>query len=498
MNAPTRTPLDPAAATDVDVIIIGAGFSGLGMAIALLKAGRRSFVVLERAGDVGGTWRDNVYPGCACDIPSALYSFSFDQNPHWSRMYPTQPEIWAYLKGLADRYGLTPFIRFNERLDALTYDEDAGRWRAATARGGRFSARVAVLGMGGLSNPAKPRLNGAERFLGRLFHSAEWDRGYDLTGKRIAVIGSGASAIQIVPEIAPKVARLHQFQRTAPWVMPKPDRPMAAWEKRLFSLVPFTQTLLRGTVYCRNELLVPGFTRYPRILKRAQRLAGAHMEAAVADPALRAKLTPSYVMGCKRVLISNDYYPTLTRDNVELVVDPIDRLTETGVVTQDGAERPVDGVVLATGFTATEPMKDFEVTGPGGRSLASDWAKGPEAYLGVTVAGYPNLFMLMGPNTGLGHNSMVYMIESQIRYVMDALRLMDRKGARAMSPRPGAQAAFNAEIQARLARTVWNAGGCRSWYLTGDGHNSSLWPGFTFEYRARTRKVDAAAYELAG
>jgi cation diffusion facilitator CzcD-associated flavoprotein CzcO len=481
---------------DFEVCIIGTGFSGLGMAIALLQEGRKSFVLLERAEGVGGTWRDNTYPGCACDIPSHLYSFSFEPKADWSRMYPPQPEIWAYLEGVADKYGVTPFIRFGRQVTAMTWDEQARFWRVQTASGEEVSARVVASGMGGLSNPATPQLKGVERFKGAAFHSAQWDHGYDLKGKRVAVVGTGASAIQFVPEIAPQVAQLHLYQRTPPWVVPKGDRPMRGWEQRLFKLLPFTQNWLRRTIYCGLEIRAPAFGA-PERLQKAQVLAKRYLDSVIADEGLRARLTPNYVMGCKRILISNDYYPALSRDNVELVTDPINEVTQDAVVTADGQVRPVDAIIYGTGFAAMDPLYRVEVRGEGGRRLADDWAHGAQAYLGLTVAGYPNLFFLMGPNTGLGHNSMVYMIESQIRYVMDAIHLMERRGAEAMDVKAPAQAAFNAELQQRIAGSVWNSGGCKSWYLNAEGRNVSLWPGFTFTYRKKTRKVDEASYELA-
>ena len=481
---------------DHDVAIIGTGFSGLGMAIALLKEGRTSFVVLERAEDVGGTWRDNTYPGCACDIPSHLYSFSFEPKADWSRMYPPQPEIRAYLKGVAEKYGVMPFIRFGRTVAAMTWDAEGRFWRVQTADGQEVTARIVASGMGGLSNPAWPKLKGIERFKGAQFHSAQWDHGYDLAGKRVAVIGTGASAIQFVPEIAPKAAQLHLFQRTPPWVVPKGDRPMRGWEQRLFKLLPFTQAWLRGAIYCGNEIRAPAFGK-PEQLKKAQVLAKRYLDAAIAEEGLRASLTPNYVMGCKRILISNDYYPTLTRDNVELVTDQVANVTETAIVTTDGRSREVDAIICGTGFAAMDPLYRVEVRGEGGRRLGDDWAHGAQAYLGLTVTGYPNLFFLMGPNTGLGHNSMVYMIESQIRYVMDALHLMERNGAGVMAVKAPAQAAFNTELQQKIAGSVWNSGGCKSWYLNAEGRNVSLWPGFTFTYRKKTRRVDGAAYELS-
>jgi cation diffusion facilitator CzcD-associated flavoprotein CzcO len=489
--------VDGASQPELDVVIVGAGFSGIGMAIALLKEGRTSFVVLERADDLGGTWRDNTYPGCACDIPSHLYSYSFEPKPDWSRMYPPQPEIRAYLQAVAAKYGVTPFIRFGRTVTAMTWEAQGRFWRVTTSDGQALTARIVASGMGGLSNPAIPQLKGAERFAGAAFHSAKWDHAYDFKGKSVAVIGTGASAIQFTPQIARKAAKLHIFQRTPPWVVPKGDRPMRPWERRLFRLAPFSQTWLRRAIYCGLEIRAPAFGQ-PERLRMAQKLAKRFMDSVIKDPELRQKLTPDYVMGCKRILISNDYYPTLNRENVELVTEPIDEVRESGIVTADGRLREVDAIVYGTGFGAMDPLYRVEVRGEGGRRLAEDWEHGAQAYLGLTVAGYPNLFFLMGPNTGLGHNSMIYMIESQIQYVMDAIRLMERKGASAMEVKPQAQAVFNTDLQQRIAGSVWNAGGCKSWYLNAEGRNVSLWPGYTFTYRRRTRKVDEAAYDFAG
>ncbi|MDB5454648.1 MAG: 4-hydroxyacetophenone monooxygenase [Caulobacter sp.] len=497
MNAPLRHP-QAATAPDVDVAILGSGFSGIGMAIALLKAGRKSFVILEKAASVGGTWRDNTYPGCACDVPSHLYSFSFEPNPDWSRMYPTQPEIRAYLERVTDKYALRPSMRFGRTVTNLDFDAAAGLWRVKSEDGQTLTARVVVSGMGGLSRPVTPHLPGIESFQGKTFHSADWDHAHDLIGQRVAVIGTGASAIQFVPQIAPKLAQLHLFQRTPPWIAPKLDRPMKPWEKRLFAALPAAQSLLRGAIYCRMESRAVGFTLKPAILAKAQQLLVKFIAASIPDPALRAKLTPHYTMGCKRILISNDYYPALNRDNVELVTEGIERVTAHGIVTRDGVERPVDTIIYGTGFAATDALSPTQVRGVGGRHLNAEWAAGAQAYLGVTVAGYPNFFLLMGPNTGLGHNSIIYMIESQIRYVMDALAQMDRRGAALMAPRQDAQDLFNATIQRRVATSVWNSGGCKSWYLTAEGRNTTIWPGFTFEYRRKTKAVDPGAYEFVG
>jgi cation diffusion facilitator CzcD-associated flavoprotein CzcO len=479
---------------DVRVAIVGSGFAGLGMAIRLREAGIEDFVVLERAHDVGGTWRDNSYPGCACDVPSHLYSFSFAPNPEWTSTFSPQPEILDYLRGCAQRYGVLPHIRFGHELLDASWDEDVQRWRLQTSRGD-LTAQLLVLGTGPLSSPAIPDLPGLERFEGTSFHSATWDHDHDLDGERVAVVGTGASAIQFVPQIQPRVGRLHVFQRTAPWIMPRPDRPLRSWERRLYRALPAAQLLMRASIYWARESFVLGF-RHPRAMRLGQRLALRHLRRQVADPELRRRLTPTYRVGCKRVLISNDYLPALGRENVEVVTDAIREVRPRSIVTADGVEREVDTIVFGTGFHVTDMPAAERVRGRDGRALAEVWAGSPQAHLGAMVAGYPNLFFLVGPNTGLGHNSIVFMIESQCNYVLDALRLMEAGGAAELDVRPEAQAAYNAHIQEQMRGTVWTSGGCASWYLDARGRNTTLWPTFTWPFRERTRRLDPAHYEL--
>ncbi|TAL23422.1 MAG: NAD(P)/FAD-dependent oxidoreductase [Aquabacterium sp.] len=477
----------------LSAIVVGSGFSGLGMGVQLKRAGFDDFLILERAGGVGGTWRDNRYPGCACDVQSHLYSFSFEPNPGWSRMFPTQPEILAYLQRVAQKYGLMPHMRFNANVTGARYDEARALWTVGTADGRSFTARALVSGMGGLSNPGFPDIPGRESFAGASFHTAQWPDGVDLRGKRVAIIGSAASAVQVAPQLAPIVERLDYYQRTPSWVMPKPDRPMKPWEKKLFTALPFTQRLLRAGIYTLLESRVLGFTVHPKIMKAAAGMGRAHIYKHVKDPAKRKLLTPQYTPGCKRILISNDYYPALARENVQIINDAITRITPTGIVTRDGQQRDVDAIVYATGFTIQDMVPRGLISGVGGRDLLDAWPKGPEAFLGISVSGFPNMFFLMGPNTGLGHNSMVYMIESQIRYVVDALKQMRAKRLQAVDVKPQAQQAFVEETQARLTQTVW-ASGCNSWYLNASGRNTTLWPGFTFAYRRRTRSFKLDQY----
>jgi cation diffusion facilitator CzcD-associated flavoprotein CzcO len=478
-----------------DILVIGTGFAGLAMGVRLKQAGMNDFAILEQAEDVGGTWRDNHYPGAACDVQSHLYSFSFAPNPEWSRMFAEQREIWAYLRRCADDHDLRRHIRFGCKVTGARWDEATSTWTLTTAAGERLRARVVVSGTGGLSRPQLPDIPGLDRFAGAMFHSARWDHDTPLDGKTVGVIGTGASAIQIVPSIAPRVGRLHLFQRTPPWILAKPDRAIGPLEKALYRRLPLVQQAYRARIYLQNELRAVAFVLRPDVLRWAQKFAVRHLESQVADPALRRKLLPDYTMGCKRILMSNDYYPAVARPNVELVTDGIREITARGVVTADGRERALDALVLATGFQAAEATAPFDIVGRGGRSLDAAWRDGAEAYLGTTVHGFPNWFMVIGPNTGLGHSSMVLMIESQVAYIVDALRVMRRRGLAAVEVRRAVQDEHNAWLAKRHERTVWSSG-CMSWYRTASGKNTTIWPGFTFEYRLRTRRFDAEAYHL--
>jgi cation diffusion facilitator CzcD-associated flavoprotein CzcO len=490
---PGPAPLPPA----VDVAIVGSGFAGIGAAVRLLQAGRTDFVVLERAGDLGGTWRDNGYPGCACDVPSHLYSFSFAPNPDWSRNFSPQPEIQAYLQRTADRFGVRRHLRFGAEMLAARWEPDRQRWRVTT-RLGELTARVLVVAAGALSEPSVPALPGLERFTGRTFHSASWPADADLAGQRVAVIGTGASAVQIVPEVAPTAERVTVFQRTAPWVLPRRDRRITRPERWAFRHLPVTQALARCGIYSLREALLLGFTGNPLIRRRAEKVALRFLREQVRDPQLRERLTPRFQLGCKRILLSDDWYAALTRPNVDLVTDRIVAATAGGLVTADGsgrpAEHPADTIVFGTGFRVTDPPVAHRIVGADGRSLAEHWSGGMAALYGLTVAGFPNMFFLVGPNTGLGHTSIVYMIESQLRYLVDALHRMDAAGLAAIEPRPEVQDAYNERLQQQLAGTVWNTGGCASWYLDARGRNTTLWPTFTWRFRRQLRRCDLAEY----
>ncbi|MBW3608963.1 MAG: NAD(P)/FAD-dependent oxidoreductase [Actinobacteria bacterium] len=474
------------------IAIVGTGFAGLGLAIRLKEQGIEDFVLIERGDEVGGTWQANTYPGCQCDVPSHLYSFSFALNPGWTRTYSRQPEIWSYLRNLAADHDLYPHIRFGHDLTGAAWDDERQRWNVSTSRGA-WTAQLLVDASGPLSHPQVPRIRGMGSFKGKMFHSAEWDHDHDLTGERVAVIGTGASAIQFVPQIAERVGQMHVFQRTAPWVLPHSDRPTTRLERRLYKRLPFLQKMVRGGVYCSRESLLLGFIKNPNIMSGAEKIAAAHMRRQVKDPVLRRKLTPKFRLGCKRVLISNSWYPALTRPDVELVTEAISAIRGNTIILADGSAREVDTIIFGTGFHVTDPPSARLVRGRDGGSLAERMQSGIQAYLGATVEGLPNYFKLIGPNTGLGHNSMIYMIESQLNYVMDALRVMDEQGYAEFEVRPAAMAAYNAQIQSKLPGTVWMSG-CASWYLDAEGKNTTIWPDFTWRFRHRTRRFNTRAY----
>jgi cation diffusion facilitator CzcD-associated flavoprotein CzcO len=484
------------AATGPGITIIGSGFAGLCMAIKLKEAGYHDFIILEKARDLGGTWRDNTYPGCACDIPSPMYSFSFELNSEWSRLFPPQGEIWDYMRACVDKYELAPHLRFGEEVRGLEYEDETSRWHVSTGDGETFTTNAVVSGIGALHIPSYPEIPGRESFAGRSFHSASWDHSLDLTGKRVAVIGTGASAIQFVPRIAGEAERLRVFQRTAPWIQPKPDLPLSPGTRKALRALPLARRAVRNAIYWLLETRALGFTIDPRLMKAHQVVAERHLAAQVPDRTLRAKLTPDYTIGCKRILLSDDYYPALGRDNVELVTDRITEIRPHSIVDATGREHPVDVIIYGTGFKVIDALQEQQIIGRNGLKIQEAWREGIQAYLGTTTTGFPNLFFLLGPNTGLGHNSVVFMIEAQVRYVMSCLRLLSATRARALDVRPAVQRAYNARLQQRLERLVWSEGGCVSWYLDDKGKNRSLWPGFTFEFWARTRSVKPQAYEL--
>lgn len=483
------------------VAIVGAGFSGLGLAIRLRQRGTRDFVVLERGSTVGGTWRDNTYPGATCDVPSNLYSFSFAPNPRWSRSFSAQGEIQAYLEDCAARFEVLPHIRFGHEVLGASWNDHDACWDVDTV-GARLQASVLVSARGALSEPSLPDVPGLTNFKGRIFHSARWDHDHDLSDQRVAVIGTGASAVQFVPRIQPAVARLHVFQRTPPWIVPRRDRALTRAEQAVFGRFPGVQRAARAAIYWGREAYVLGFVGQPARRRARARIAvemaRRHLERQVPDPQLRARLTPSYELGCKRVLVSSDYYPALCRPNVELVTDPIARVTEGGIATVDGRQRPVDTLVLGTGFDVTGIGAAAHTVGRRGRSLGEAWEPRVAAFKGMAVPGFPNFFLMVGPNTGLGHSSMVFVIESQIAYVLGALDAAARAGASSLEVRAAALGRWNEEIARRSAGSVWTDGGCRSWYLDDRGRNIAIWPGSSWAYRRATRRFDLEAYDVAG
>ncbi|GAA0235467.1 NAD(P)/FAD-dependent oxidoreductase [Actinomadura nitritigenes] len=469
------------------VVIIGSGFGGIGMAIRLREAGVHDVVILEKADGLGGTWRDNTYPGAACDVPSHLYSFSFERKTDWTRRFPPQPEILDYLWHCARKYGLLGRIRFGTEVTEARFDEDAALWRVSTTTG-ELDARVLVSACGQLNRPALPPIEGRESFAGASFHSSRWDHGTDLRGKRVALVGTGASAIQIVPEIAKEAAELRLFQRSAPYVIEKPDRPYRAWEKAVLRTVPGAYALSRARIYAMFESRALGFVKYPKLMGLMEKGFRKHLEEQVADPALRARLVPGYRMGCKRILLSDTYYPALNRPNVHLVTDPIERVTPSGIATAR-EHHDADVIVYATGFRSTDFLSPMKIVGRDGRELNEAWRDGAQAHLGITVSGFPNLFLLYGPYTNLGHNSIIYMLESQFRYVLGCVEALRRHGLDWIDVRPDVQDAFTREMRERMRTTVWEAG-CQSWYMTADGRVVNNWPGFTFAYRNATRRPD--------
>ncbi|MEQ1439164.1 NAD(P)/FAD-dependent oxidoreductase [Fontimonas sp. SYSU GA230001] len=477
------------------VAIIGCGFGGIGMGYYLKQAGIDDFVILEKGQDVGGTWRENTYPGAACDIPSHLYSYSFEPHYPWSNRYAPQPEILDYIRHCARKHDLLRHVRFGAEVRSAAFDQSRSVWTVTLANGARIEADTVVSAVGQLHRPAIPNIPGLDRFQGKTFHSATWDHGYDLAGKTVAVIGTGASAIQFVPAIAPRVARMHVFQRSPGWIIPKFDRQFSRFERWLLDTFPILHDLDRWRIYGITELLGYAYEGH----KWAERLVTGFSKLMfwlqVRDPALRRKLTPDYPIGCKRILLTHEWLPTLQRPNVELVTDAVTEITPTGVRTADGRLREVDTIIWGTGFAATQFLAPMKVTGRDGLDLHANWQHGAEAYLGMAVAGFPNFFMLYGPNTNLGSGSIIFMLECQQRYIVSLLQARERQKLAAVEVTAEAQADYVAEIRERSARTTYE-GGCHSWYTTADGRNTNNWIGLQTEFRRRTAALVLAHYRL--
>lgn len=469
-----------------DTLIIGAGFTGLGAAIKLKQAGVEDIVIVERSDRVGGTWRDNTYPGIACDIPSLLYSFSFVKNPSWSRAYPTGGEICAHIEDLTDQFGLRQLIRFDTEITGLSFAEDTGVWTATTKGRKRFQARTVVLASGPLADHKFPEIRGIDTYQGQKIHSADWDHDYDFAGKRVAVIGTGASAVQIVPELVKTAEFVKVFQRTPGWVIPRLDTKMPAAVQSLFAKVPATQEFARQVLFWGHEASATALVWKSPLSSVVARVGKAHLRRAVADPWLRRQLTPDFTPGCKRMLVSSDYYPALQRDNCKLIDWPIATLSPAGIRTSDGVEHHLDAIVFATGYDVHLSGPPFPVTGLGGRSLQQDWSGHAQAYKSASAHGYPNLFFMCGPNSGPGHNSLLVFVEGQLDYLVAGVSAILDNDLRYLDVREDIQHAYNEQIQRRLSRTTWMSG-CNSWYLTDDGFNASMYPGFATQYLRQMR-----------
>ncbi|MEA2754438.1 MAG: hypothetical protein QOJ54_727 [Aliidongia sp.] len=478
----------------LDIAILGAGVAGLCMAIRLRKAGFTRFAIFEKADGIGGTWRDNSYPGSGCDVPSHLYRFSFEPKSDWSRAYAEQPEILRYLAHCVEKYRLSAHLRLNTEIAAARFDEAAGLWHLTTLAGKAITARVLISGLGQLNRPCWPEIPGLDNFAGIKFHSARWDHAADLTGKNVAVIGSGASAIQFIPRIAAQTQKLHVFQRSPNWMIPKDDREYNRLEQRLFRFLPGWAWLYRQYIYLLLEKNFLAFIQGSWFGRQFRNVAERHL-ARVADPVLRERLRPDYPVGCKRILISNEYYPALQLPQVEIVTDPIARIEDGAIVTADGIARPVDTIILATGFDSQQFLAPLDIIGLEGRSLRDVWRDGAEAYLGLTVPGFPNFFMLYGPNTNLGHNSIIIMIEAQVGYALRCIRTLFGRHLSWLDVKPEAMRRFNDRLQRDLGHSVW-AGGCRSWYKNAAGKVTNNWSGFTLRYRLATRRVAFRDYRI--
>lgn len=479
----------------VDIVIVGSGFSGLAIASYLRRSGRHDFVILERAHDVGGTWRDNSYPGCACDVPSHLYSFSFAPNPDWSSTFSAQSEIHKYLRKVAKQEHLMQHITFGTEFLGAKWHKKDKLWHIRTS-GNSLKARILINAAGPLSTPTIPHISGMERFSGPAFHSAQWEHGVTLKNKRIAVLGTGASAIQFVPEIQPSAKQIYIFQRSAPWVLPRTDRRITKLERSMYRTFPLTQRIVRMMIYWTRELYAIPLLRgaFAPVLKVTLKL---RLRRLVHDPKLRAALTPPYTPGCKRILISNAYLPAVTKPNVEVISSAVASIKGNTVVSKSGLERDVDVIVFGTGFQATEPPIAKLIRGEDGQTLHEHWQDGMQALRGTGIAGFPNFFFMLGPNTGLGHTSLVFMAETQARYIVQALEYLEASGKKSLHPNQKSQAKWTRQIRGRMKKTVWLTGGCSSWYLDKQGSNTVLWPDFTFRFRKQLAKFDPSEYHFS-
>ncbi|MGW4328217.1 flavin-containing monooxygenase [Nocardia sp. NPDC004573] len=478
----------------LDVAVIGGGFAGIGTAIRLKQRGIHDFAIFERGTAIGGTWRDNTYPGAACDIPSRLYSYSFAPNPNWSRTYSGSNEILGYIEAMAAEFRLGPHIRFGHNISGIAFDEQAGVWEISVeGHAEPIHARAVVLASGPLANASFPDIRGIETYRGHKIHSARWDHEYDFTGKRVAVVGTGASAVQIIPELVDKAASVKVFQRTPGWVLPRVDRRTNGLTKELYRRVPAAEQLARRAWFYGHESVALGVVWNTPLTRVVELVGKAQLRRQVKDPWLRRQLTPDFRAGCKRLLMTDDYYPALQRDNCKLITWPIARISEHGIRTAEGIEHQADCIVFATGFDVSKTGTPVPVIGRDGRNLAEEWSRGAYAYKSVAVSGYPNLFLTFGPNSGPGHNSALVYMEAQIDYLVGAIGVILDRDLRMLDVRRDRQDRYNAAIQRKLSATTWNSG-CRSWYLTDDGFNATMYPGFATQYVHQLRAVDLDDY----
>ncbi|GAA3531416.1 NAD(P)/FAD-dependent oxidoreductase [Aeromicrobium panaciterrae] len=472
--------------------IIGSGFGALAVAVELKRSGHTDLRLWERADDLGGVWRDNTYPGAGCDVPSPLYSFSYEPNPRWSRRYALQEEIHAYIRKVADKHGISPLVQYHREVVAATWNERTSTWTVTFADDTAQTVDILISAVGQLSRPKLPPIPGVETFTGTSFHSAEWDHDFDATGKRVAVVGAGASAVQFIPKLAGEAARLTVFQRSPNYLMPKPDKPYTAFHRTLFRIAPVTQTVERGGIWTIMEQFAQGLKDESRMGKVNKRIAMRHLDKQVKNPELKAKLTPDYPIGCKRILFSNEFYPALARANVDVVTSAVTAVTPDGVIDAEGTEHKVDAIVYATGFDAQNFLESIDITGAGGQKLATQWADGAHAYLGMYVPHFPNLFVTYGPNTNLGGGSIIYMLEAQARHMRQALDRLKAGGYTTVEVTEQAEESYDREIQDKLDVSVWSH--CDNWYRHPSGRITSNWPGATLPFAKRTKVLEPDAY----
>lgn len=482
---------------DYEVGIVGAGFAGVIAALRLKRAGRESFVIFERAKEVGGTWRDNIYPGCACDVPSKLYSISFEPNPGWRRAYSPQDEILDYLKSVIRKNQIEEHIKYDSDMVNFEFVEEFGLWRVTDRKGRTTVVKMLILALGPFNRPQIPEIAGLESFKGKTLHSARWDKDYDLRGKRVAVVGTGASAIQIVPSIAPDVAHLTVFQRTAAWLGDRMDKEILEKDQQRYEKFPLSQKFGRAFLYWFLELRGLLFMGNQRVYNFFHKRSVAKLEREVKDPETRRKLTPNYKLGCKRILSSDDFYPTFNLGHVALETEAIERITPEGILTKAGTLYELDTIIFATGFEVAEFTTDMQIVGRNNRELFSEWKnQGLEAYRGLTISGYPNMAFILGPNSGLGHSSMIHIMESQTNYIMKYLQLLDKTGDNGfLDLKPEVQKDYNEVIQKDFQKTIW-ASGCSNWYMNAQGKNTVLYPRLTMNYRRETKDINRREYEL--